>query len=192
MYVIIGKTASGKDAVVRRLAERYGFKKVVTYTTRPPRDGEKDGVTYHFVSQDEFVRKLKAGFFLETKSYPSVAGNWYYGTAREDLTGKGSEKSVVILTPEGYNDVCARITPRPRCVYLYADTDTITKRLRARGDMPAEAERRIKSDAHLFRNAHSLADRIVYNNDGANIDEVVVEIARLFADWEKEGGKKNA
>ncbi len=64
LLIICGKMCSGKDTVVKRLINK-GFKKVVTYTTRPKRRGETDGVDYHFISEGEFKRRIQDGFFLE-------------------------------------------------------------------------------------------------------------------------------
>ena len=67
MLIICGKSASGKDTIKRELISKHGFKGIVTYTTRPPRKGEQDGVDYHFVSNEEFQMMVNSGFFLEWK-----------------------------------------------------------------------------------------------------------------------------
>ena len=50
MLILIGKTASGKDTILNQLVKKHGYKKIVTYTSRPMRKGEKQDVTYHFIS----------------------------------------------------------------------------------------------------------------------------------------------
>ena len=50
MICLIGKTASGKDTIAKELVNKYGYKRIVTYTTRPIRDGEKEGVNYYYIS----------------------------------------------------------------------------------------------------------------------------------------------
>ena len=85
MLILIGKTASGKDTISNKLISEYGYKKLITYTTRPIRKGEINDVTYHFVSDKEFKQKIKNNFFAEYKSYNTEFGTWYYGTALEDL-----------------------------------------------------------------------------------------------------------
>lgn len=54
LICIVGETASGKDTVARHLQEKYGYKPVCSYTTRPPRNGETHGKEHYFVSQEEF------------------------------------------------------------------------------------------------------------------------------------------
>ena len=74
--VLIGKSASGKNTIQNQLVERYGFGKIVTYTTRPPRNGETEGEDYHFISEEEFVQKEKEIFFMETCLYHASYGAW--------------------------------------------------------------------------------------------------------------------
>ena len=57
MIFIAGKTCSGKTRIVSELCKKFGYKKIVTYTTRPIRDKEVDGVDYHFISEEEFEKK---------------------------------------------------------------------------------------------------------------------------------------
>ena len=56
LLIICGKMCSGKDTIVKRLINK-GFKKVVTYTTRPKKRGEVDGVDYHYISKEDFEKK---------------------------------------------------------------------------------------------------------------------------------------
>ena len=67
IIVLAGKSASGKNFAARKL-EEYGYKTIVTYTTRPTRKGEKQDITYHFISDEEFKQKIDEGFFAEWKS----------------------------------------------------------------------------------------------------------------------------
>ena len=85
VFIILGKTASGKDKTVNELTSRYNFNKIITYTTRPMRKSEKQNITYHFISEDDFKQKIDDNFFAEWKTYNTEFGVWYYGTALEDL-----------------------------------------------------------------------------------------------------------
>lgn len=90
MLVLIGKSTSGKDTIKNELINKYGFHSIVTYTTRPIRNGEVPDVTYHYISDEEFKKKIEDGFFAEYKTYLAKINEdtyekWYYGTALEDL-----------------------------------------------------------------------------------------------------------
>ena len=175
IIVLAGKSASGKNFVARKL-EECGYKTIVTYTTRPKRKGEKQNITYHFISDEEFNQKINEGFFAEWKSYITNEGVWYYGSSLEDIEN-ADNKSVIILTPQGYRDIKEKLPDKNlACIYLYENIDTMKKRLSKRGDDTKEVERRIKSDLEDFKNFESEADKIVYNNDGTDIDEVIKKI----------------
>lgn len=176
ILIICGKTSSGKNAVVNELIKNHGYRQIITYATRPKRKGEKQDITYHFISDEEFKQKIDEGFFAEYKSYNTKFGTWYYGTALEDLKN-ADDKSVIILTPAGYRDVRSEVSNENiTCIYLYANNATLKKRLAKRGDNPKEADRRLAHDAKDFKNFEYEADRVVYNNYDENLDNVVKKI----------------
>ena len=77
MICILGGSAAGKSTVAGILSGLKPYHKIITYTTRPPRRGEIDGIDYHFVSNDTYVKMQKDMEFAETGSY----NGWNYGTA---------------------------------------------------------------------------------------------------------------
>lgn len=179
MLVIIAKTSSGKDTVVNELISKHGFRKCVTYTTRPMRDGEKQDITYHFITEDDFKQKIREDFFAEYKSYDTEFGIWYYGVALEDVEN-ADDKTVIILTPDGYRDVIKKVKNKPKSIYIYANNSTIKERLINRGDNPKEAQRRLEHDNIDFKDVETEVDKIVYNNKGSNINDVVNKILKYL------------
>ena len=179
MLVIIAKTASGKDIIVNELISKHGFRKCVTYTTRPMRDGEKQDITYHFITEDDFKQKIRENFFAEYKSYDTEFGIWYYGVALEDVEN-ADDKTVIILTPDGYRDVIKKVKNKPKSIYIYANNSTIKERLINRGDDPKEAQRRLEHDNIDFKGVETEVDKIVYNNKGSNINDVVNKILKYL------------
>ena len=173
--VIIGKTCSGKDTIVKKLISLHGFGRVVTHTSRPKRKGEVDGKDYHFIDKFDFKQKIEEGFFAEWKSYVTVDGVWYYGTALEDLEHTEGN-NVIILTPDDYREMKDKLGDNVTSIYIYANNSTIKKRLIARGDDKDEAKRRLEHDNEDFKGIENEVDRIVYNNDGTDIDDVVAKI----------------
>ena len=144
MLILCGKTCSGKDTIKRELIAR-GLEGVVTYTTRPPRPGEIDGVNYHFITQQDFMNKKESGFFLETTSYKVASGEtWFYGTAKDSL----KDDSVIIMNPDGIKVIHrhSELKAKPVIIYIDANEKTILNRLRLRGDNPEEATRRLEAD----------------------------------------------
>ena len=179
LIVLCGKTCSGKTTIADILSSDYGYKKIVTYTSRPPRQGEIDGYTYHFITDEEFHKKIKEGFFLEYKSYTVADGSiWFYGSPKEEFYN--DENSVIILTPDGYEDFLKLNIPH-KSIYIYANIDTIKERLISRGDDKAEAQRRIEHDNRDFKGLEYKVNDIVYNNKGEDINNVVSKIIEKIA-----------
>ena len=175
MIVLMGKTASGKNLIRDKLVNNYGYKSIVTYTTRPMRPGEIQDVTYHFISDEDFYNKINSNFFAEWKVYQTVNGKWYYGSAAQDYVQDG----VIILTPSGVKDIIDSGI-NATIVLIDSSEDTIRKRLIYRGDDATEANRRIEADLLDFNNAEMLADIIVNNDYNANIDEIVENIHKEY------------
>lgn len=82
LFYIMGKSASGKDTIYQKLLENpeLHFRRLIIYTTRPIRDGEKYGQEYYFVNEDEFQCLKASGKIIEDRGYESVYGLWRYFT----------------------------------------------------------------------------------------------------------------
>nr|DAR44042.1 MAG TPA: Guanylate kinase [Caudoviricetes sp.] len=174
IYVLLGKTASGKDTIASKLAKK-GLKRVVTYTTRPPRKGEKDGENYHFITNDEFEGLIQSGFFAEWRSYDTVDGVWYYGSSIDSYDT--DEDRIIILNPDGFHQIKKILEPeKVKSIYVYSNIKTIRNRLKKRGDKKEEAERRIEHDLIDFKGLENEVDKIMYNNEDDNLDDVVQKI----------------
>lgn len=149
VIAIVGQIASGKTTLAKFFESR-GFERIVTYTTRPKRDGEKQGVDYHFLSADEFESLSKRGYFAEETSYEAKFGHVRYGTSKESLETRDGVKKIVVLNPTGVmtlKDAGYDIF----VVYLDTPQETLMKRALRRGDSPSEIGRRIADDTRLFR-----------------------------------------
>lgn len=174
MLGILGKSASGKDTVCNILISDFGYEKVLQYTTRPMRQGEINGVTYYFIHENEFLQRIEDGFFVEWKKYNTVDGDWYYGHSVDDCNN-AKENSIIVLPPDRYGIVSAK-GYELRSIYLYANISTIKERLKERGDKKEEIERRIKTDNEEFKGIEKNVDKIIYNNEGTKIEEVIKKI----------------
>ena len=95
MVILAGKTCTGKTTLAENLVKR-GMKKIVTYTTRPMRAGEADGIDYHFIKEPEFQKLSKSGFFAEETSYDASFGHCSYGSAKEDFSDPDGNKVIIL------------------------------------------------------------------------------------------------
>lgn len=81
IFYMIGKSACGKDTIYRMLLEkRPSLKTYIMYTTRPMRDGERDGETYHFTDEGTIRAFRSDGLLIESRTYETVKGPWTYAT----------------------------------------------------------------------------------------------------------------
>ena len=104
IFILIGKSASGKDAIYRRLLEdeELNLKPYVGFTTRPIRSGEMDGREYFFTDMQELKRFEAAGRLIEKRIYHTVYGDWCYFTVDSDKTNLESNDYLYICTLESY------------------------------------------------------------------------------------------
>lgn len=103
IYYIMGKSASGKDTFYRALQECFPELRTITlYTTRPAREGEKDGGEYHFVTEEALERLRAAGKLIEQRTYQTVFGPWHYATVDDGNLDPGRADYLAIGTLESY------------------------------------------------------------------------------------------
>ena len=104
IFCIIGKSSTGKDTIYRYLLEQkeLKLKKIVTYTTRPMRAGEQDGVEYFFCDDKRAEELEAAGKVIELRAYHTIYGVWKYFTADDGQVDFRKESSIVTSTVEQY------------------------------------------------------------------------------------------
>jgi guanylate kinase len=164
----------GKGTLIRLLLDRFpGMALSVSATTRPPRPGERDGVDYHFLTPEEFQRRIDAGNFLEWAEY---AGN-RYGTLRSELD---REVDVLVLEIEvqGARQVRERV-PEAYTVFIAPPSrEALRERLVGRGsDSPAQIERRLRVAEEELA-AEGEFDKVIVNDD---LSRAVQELSDLVA-----------
>ena len=104
MIYLMGKSASGKNAVYTHLLENkvLNLKKVVPYTTRPIRAGEIEGTEYHFTDEEGYRKLEDAGMVIEARVYHTYYGPWYYFMVDDGNIDLSRENYLVIGTLESY------------------------------------------------------------------------------------------
>ncbi len=102
LYVLMGKSATGKDHIYRDLLREVPLEPVVRYTTRPMRDGETEGVQYHFVDRETLQALLEAGKVIERRTYETVFGPWDYFTVDDGQIRRDGKDRILIGTLEVY------------------------------------------------------------------------------------------
>ena len=179
MLILVGRTCSGKDKIARELIN-MGYKKIVSYTTRPIRDEEKDGVDYKFILENEFLKLKEQGYFAETTSYNVEKGEtWHYGISIQDLKN-ATKDTIVILNPEGLRQVKEIIGADVIDFYIEVQDEIIKERLKERGDNPKEAKRRLKADKKDFKGIENETNYIISNNYPETFERTVHQIDYIY------------
>ena len=86
IYCIIGKSSSGKDTIYKKLIQDkdLNLHHIVPYTTRPIREGEKEGIEYHFTDEATLQKYRDHNKLVECRAYQTIYGIWYYYTVKDD------------------------------------------------------------------------------------------------------------
>ena len=172
MIVLVGESACGKSTIEKILSQDYGLKKTVSYTTRPPRCGEINGIDYNFISKEEYVKKFNKGFFVETGAY----NGWFYGTTKEQY----SSNTVCVLTPHGLRQIKKHLKDSDlsiTSVYIKIPRRDRLIKILQRGDDIDEAIRRNQTDVGQYDGIEDEVDFIIENKGyHRNADDIAEEI----------------
>ena len=173
---LLGKSASGKDFIMNKLVKEYGFKRVISHTTRPIRNGETNGKEYYFISLDKFLNMSLKDNFIECREYNTQQGLWYYGLSKHEIDLTDDNKYVVILDFNGLKTLeeylkLVGMEDKLTSVYIEAKAQVRLQRsLNREGEMTdeqvMEVIRRLEADEKDFKGAKEYTNLTFTNNSG--------------------------
>lgn len=107
IYCMLGKSSTGKDTIYKKLMEDKELKlhSIVLYTTRPIREGEVDGETYHFVTEDEFLSLKEQNLIIEDREYQTIHGLWRYFTVYDGNLDYKNQDYLMIGVLKSYQSI---------------------------------------------------------------------------------------
>ena len=182
IIVLLGASGSGKSTLEHELATHHGFEKIISYTTRQPRESEENGKDYYFVDNDTFNEILDRGLFAEHDEYSQ---NRLYGTLKSDYV-EGNK--VVVLTPNGLRQL-KKNCPNEDIftVLVESSLGTRIKRYIDRCDVnkfnfddAGEIFERINRDFGMFLGLDKEVDLVVHNDEGTDIKNFVKTIMEII------------
>lgn len=187
VYCIMGKSASGKDSVYHNILESCpGLKEYVMYSTRPMRDGEKDGVTYHFVDDAVLKKAKEEGKLIESRTYDTVYGPWTYATVDDGQIDLEKASYLMPSTLESYLSL-KKYFGAEKTVPVYVEVEDGERLLRAisrekKQDVPKYAEmcRRFLADCEDFSEDRLKEAGITRRFENDHIGRVTKEIADMI------------
>lgn len=185
LYVIMGKSSTGKDTVYKEIMKNKDFFPITMYTTRPMRDGEKEGREYFFTNEKAVEEYEKQGKIIEMREYNTVYGIWKYFTLDDGQIEAASEKKyVIIATLEAYKKYLDYYGNEMVCpIYIEVDDKTRIHRAIAREEMQdvpkyAEMCRRYLADEEDFSEEKIKNLNIYKKYINYDLDTCVCEIVR--------------
>jgi guanylate kinase len=184
VFVITGPSGVGKGTLIRGLMERLGELELsVSATTRAPRPGEQDGEDYHFLTREEFDRRVGDGEFVEHADYAGRS----YGTLRSELDARVRAGAPVVLEIEvqGARQVRASVPDAVQVFIAPPSLQELRTRLIGRGtDDPEEVERRLRVAAEELAAQPEFAHVVV--ND--RLQDALEQLTTIVADELTERG----
>ncbi len=178
IIVLLGASGSGKSTIENELATHHGFEKIISYTTRHPRNEEVNGKDYYFTENNTFAAMINTGVLAE---YDEYSQGRLYGTLKTDYA---DGNKVVVLTPNGLRQL------KQNCpleniftVLVNASLGTRIKRYIDRCsvneftfDDKNEIASRVERDFAMFLGLEREVNLVVDNNEGTGINDVVNKI----------------
>lgn len=124
IFVLMGKSATGKDTIFKALQQdpELSLKTVVSYTTRPIREGEENGREYYFVTNERWEEMKRQNLIIESRTYHTVHGDWHYFTANDGQIVPDASDYLLISTLEGFRGLC-RFFGKETVVPLYIEVE---------------------------------------------------------------------
>lgn len=181
VVALFGKAGSGKDTILREVVKQGDFHEVISCTTRPIREGEQDGVNYHYLTNEQFTDLVLANKMLEA----TVFRDWCYGTSLDALSY--DKINVGVWNPEGLGLIIEHPSLDVLPIYIAADDKIRLLRQLNREENPdcGEIVRRYTADENDFR--HIDVDfpeaKGVCNGMGVPIRDAVNDVLDIIRAW---------
>lgn len=149
LFIIVGKTSTGKDTVCNYMKQKYGIKPVISYSTREMRSYEKNGVQHYFVSDQEMNELEKRNDLLSWAKFPKT-GIRYCATLSSI---RDADMATYILNPDAVDwmmEHMGNLNAEIIIIYMNLPEDAIRQRARLRGDDPEKIKERLASESEEF------------------------------------------
>ncbi len=179
LFIVSAPSGAGKTTLCKAVRNRFpdiGYS--VSHTTREPREGEKDGIDYHFITMDDFEKKIRQGKWAE---WARVHGN-YYGTSADFLNRcmDSGQDILLDIDVQGMRQITAGFPDSITFFIMPPTLEVLRERIETRGtDTKEVIERRIKN-ARAEMDLRHLYRHVVVNNQ---LDAAIAELATLIASY---------
>lgn len=178
LVLITGPSGAGKTDVFKAIIsmEDLNLEKVITSTTREPREGEKNGVDYFFISREEFEKEISSNEMLE---YALVYGE-YYGSRKKDVGAiiEKGKNPLFVVDVKGAIEIQSKFSPSVSIFLKAESNEELRKRIVERGDPLDKIEKRMIRAPEEMK-MEGKFDHVILNSAG-KLDETVSEVAKIL------------
>lgn len=186
IYCVVGKSGTGKDTIVNKLCDSYGYNRVKSYTTREQRVDLNDSKSHLFTDVEEYKKHLSNGIIMAETNF----NDNYYWVTKEQL----DNADLYILDLDGLKTLKERYKTRPIVsIIVNADKDIRRQRMTIRGDNKSKIEERIQFDENAFpveEIKRMRFDFIISNNFHGNLNGIVNKLHECIQECENSSIKK--
>jgi len=184
IFYILGKSSTGKDTIYKKILEdkELNLKDIILYTTRPIRDGEINGKSYHFVSEEEYRSIKDTGAIIEERSYDTMHGVWRYFTVKDDQIDLENNDYIIIGVLKSFVDT-REYFGNDKVIPLYIEVEDGVRLQRALNREKKPENRRFKemcrrylADSEDFAEEKIIAAGISKRFENSDLNECIEEV----------------
>lgn len=175
--IISGPSGAGEDSIIKAVLKDLPAEKIITTTTREMRAEDKEGVSYYFVSRDEFRKGIINNQFIE---YAKEYNDNYYGVSEKELLRVAKSGKIGIWKIEYKGVITAKkIFPQIKAIFISAPLEDLKRRIKKRDNLPeAYLEERMAYTKEWLKHK-DIYDYEVENSDG-NLDEAIENCKKIL------------
>jgi guanylate kinase len=179
IFIYTGPDGSGRKTISKMVATTFDMETVLSYTTRQARHYEEDGRDYHFISDETFKKMEQNQEFLESVEIDG----FHYGIREADIVKAFENHSLVYLTlnPEGTEKLKNMYGDKVMRFFIYADHDTVLKRLKKRNESEEDIQRHMKH-YHEIMEYKNKCEHSFENYDIPQVSFQISEVIEKFLD----------
>ena len=178
LVILSGVSGAGKDTIKKEIIKRMdNVISLPSFTSRNPREGEEEGVQYHFITREEFIERIKNDEFYEY----DLHHNNYYGTSRKLMNEKIASGKIIIKDIEvnGTENLLKQLHNETKLVpiFLKVDREELKRRLINRGDNLTEEEMELRLGRLEYEESKiGLYDYVIKNDNLEKTVQIIMTI----------------
>ena len=187
---LVSPMGAGKDTILKEVIKEYNIDPLISYTDRPIRNGETNGVEYNFVTEEEIYRMMHNGEFIETRVYNTEFGEWVYGLAKNSIDLYSKDNYIVILDFKGLISLREYLVNADKedcltSIYISCNPqERLRRALFREGDLDSkkclEICRRFIDDYSKVEIAEKHCDVVVKNETKDDLKNIIVKIGDVL------------